>query len=139
MRTIPPHIHMTRIRRVALASLIAATPLAAQGPDATAQRIFRIGMDSSWAQKLSQTLFDSIGPRLTASPAHHAAGDWVVKMYKEWGIEAKKEQYGTWRGWKRGVSHIDLMRPRVRSLEGTMLAWSPGTNGKPVTAEAAGQ
>jgi hypothetical protein len=34
------------------------------------------------------------------------------------------------------VSHIDLVAPRTRSLEGTMLAWSPGTKGKPVKAEA---
>ena len=32
--------------------------------------------------------------------------------------------------------HIDLVVPRTRSLEGTMLAWSPGTKGKPVKAEA---
>jgi len=38
------------------------------------------------------------------------------------------------RGWRRGVSHIDLVSPRVRSLEGMMLAWSPGTKGRPVTA-----
>src|SRR4249920_2254661 len=124
---------MTRSRRFAFAAAVAlAAPLTMHAQsDATAQRIFRLGMDSSWVQKLSQTLFDSIGPRLTASPGHHAAGDWVVKMYKQWGIDAKKEQYGTWRGWRRGTSHIDLMQPRVRSLEGTMLAWSPGTNGKP--------
>lgn len=130
---------MTRIQKFALAAALAipfGAHTAAAQSDATAQRIFRLGMDSSWAPKLSQTLFDSLGPRLTASPGHHAAGDWVTKMYKEWGIEAKKEQYGTWRGWRRGTSHIDLMQPRVRSLEGTMLAWSPGTNGRPVTAEA---
>ena len=129
---------MTRIRSTLMAAALAAPlTLAAQGPDATAQRIFRLGMDSSWTERLAQTLFDSIGPRLTASPGHHAAGDWVVKMYKSWGIDAKKEQYGTWRGWRRGASHIDLVTPRVRSLEGTMLAWSPGTpKGAPVTAEA---
>jgi hypothetical protein len=60
----------------------------------------------------------------------------VIKNYKAWGIDAKRDQYGTWRGWRRGTSHIDLMQPRVRSLAGTMLAWSPGTNGRPVTAEA---
>lgn len=134
-----------RIRTFVAASAImlsAAAPMSAQQmttfptSDPVIQRIWRLGMDSSWAQKLSQTLLDSIGPRLTASPGHHAAGDWVVKMYKEWGIEAKKEQYGTWRGWRRGVSHIDLIQPRARSLEGTMLAWSPGTGGRPVTAEA---
>ncbi|MEP6620295.1 MAG: M20/M25/M40 family metallo-hydrolase [bacterium] len=93
-------------------------------------------MDSSHVQELAQTLFDSIGPRLTGSPGIKAASDWVIGQYKAWGIDAKREQYGTWRGWRRGTSHIDLMTPRVRSLAGTMLAWSPGTKGKPVTAQA---
>ena len=65
-----------------------------------------------------------------------AASDWAINQYKSWGIDAKRENYGTWRGWRRGTSHIDLVSPRVRSLDGTMLAWSPGTNGKPVNAEA---
>lgn len=128
---------LSRTVRIAAVAIAAAFPLVAHAQtDATMQRIFRIGMDSSWAPRLAQTLLDSIGPRLTASPGHHAAGDWVVKMYKEWGIEAEKATYGTWRGWRRGVSHIDLVAPRTRSLEGTMLAWSPGTKGIPVTAEA---
>ncbi len=128
---------LSRTVRIAAVAIAAAFPLVAHAQaDATMQRIFRIGMDSSWAPRLAQTLLDSIGPRLTASPGHHAAGDWVVKMYKEWGIEAEKAPYGTWRGWRRGVSHIDLVAPRTRSLEGTMLAWSPGTKGVPVTAEA---
>jgi hypothetical protein len=39
-------------------------------------------------------------------------------------------QYGTWRSWRRGITHLDLVRPRVRSLEAMMLAWSPGVRGK---------
>src|SRR5262245_53745016 len=117
-------------------ALIAAAPLSAQSSDPNIDRIFRVGMDSSHVQKLAQTLFDSIGPRLTGSPGILAASNWVIAQYKAWGIEARREQYGTWRGWQRGVSHIDLVSPRVRSLEGTMLAWSPGTKGAPVTAEA---
>jgi hypothetical protein len=104
--------------------------------DANLKRIWRLGMDSSQVRTLAQTLFDSIGPRLTGSPGITAASDWVIGKYKSWGIDARREQYGTWRGWRRGVSHIDLVQPRVRSLEGTMLAWSPGTNGRVVTAEA---
>src|SRR5262245_1997598 len=123
------------LRRLLAVSLV-ASPLLAQGPDATAQRIFRLGMDSSRVSQLSQVLFDSIGPRLTASPGFKSASDWVISRYKAWGIDARAERCGTWRGWRRGYSHIDLVQPRVRSLEGTMLAWSPGTNGKPVTAEA---
>ena len=129
---------MTRFPRSSVAgaiALLSAAPVSAQS-DQTLQRIWRLGMDSSHVQRLSQTFLDSIGPRLTGSPGMRSASDWVIGQYKSWGIEAKREPYGTWRGWRRGVSHIDLVAPRVRSLEGTMLAWSPGTNGKPVRAEA---
>ena len=129
---------MTHLRSASVVAAVvfcAATPASAQS-DATIQRIWRLGMDSSHVQQLSQTLFDSIGPRLTGSPGIRSASDWVINQYTSWGIEAKREQYGTWRGWRRGTSHIDLVQPRVRSLAGTMLAWSPGTNGTPVTAEA---
>ncbi|MDB4877908.1 MAG: peptidase family protein [Gemmatimonadetes bacterium] len=114
----------------------AASAGAQQSSDPTVQRIFRLGMDSSHVQSLAHTLFDSIGPRLTGSPGLRSASDWVIKTYQSWGVDAKREQYGTWRGWRRGVSHIDLVAPRVRSLEGLMLAWSPGTKGQPVTAQA---
>ncbi|HEU5358013.1 MAG TPA: peptidase M28, partial [Gemmatimonadales bacterium] len=102
--------------------------------DPVLKRIWSIGMDSSWTEPLSHALFDSLGPRLTGSPDQRRANDWLVRMYKSWGIDARNEQYGTWRGWRRGYSHIDLVAPRVRSLEGTMLAWSPGTHKKDLTA-----
>ncbi len=124
---------------LAFAAVALATPAHAQQTqfptnDPVVQRIWRLGMDSSHVQELSQALFDSIGPRLTGSPGLTHASDWVIGKYKSWGIDAKREQYGTWRGWRRGVSHIDLVQPRTRSLEGMMLAWSPGTKGKPVNA-----
>ncbi|HEY4659791.1 MAG TPA: peptidase M28, partial [Gemmatimonadaceae bacterium] len=119
---------------------VGAAPLASQPRFPTAdpniQRIWRLGMDSSRVQQLAQTFLDSLGPRLTGAPGTRAASDWVINSYKSWGIDARREQYGTWRGWRRGVSHIDLVQPRVRSLEGTMLAWSPGTGNRPVQAEA---
>src|SRR5262249_9016435 len=34
-----------------------------------------------------------------------------------------------------GPTHFDLIAPRTRSLEATMLAWSPGTNGQNVEAD----
>ena len=49
-------------------------------------------------------------------------------------MEGRKEQYGTWKAWERGVTNVDLLEPRVRSLDGMMQAWSPGTDG-PVTGE----
>lgn len=91
------------------------------------RRIWAIGMDSSQLPRLAQVLLDSLGPRLTASPGMEAAQNWIVATYGAWGITARKEQYGTWRGWRRGKTHIDLVAPRMRTLEGTMLAWSPPT------------
>ena len=89
-------------------------------------------MEQSQAMTLIQVLTDSIGPRLTGTPNSLNGQDWIKKAYAGWGVTARSEQYGTWIGWKRGPSHAELLAPRVRSLEGTMLAWSPGTKGKPV-------
>jgi hypothetical protein len=126
---------------VGAAALAVAQPAAAQKTtfptdDAVIQRLWRLGMDSSKVASLAQALMDSVGPRLTGSPGFLAASDWAIAQYKSWGIDAKRENYGTWRGWRRGTSHVDLVSPRVRSLDGTMLAWSPGTKGVPVKAEA---
>ncbi len=98
--------------------------------DPIIKRIWAMGMDSSHTEQLAEVLFDSLGPRLMGSPELKSAQDWLVKTYASFGIPAKEEQYGTWRGWIRGHSHIDLIEPRVRTLEATMLGWSPGTGGK---------
>jgi len=101
--------------------------------DPVLRRIWSIGNDSSQLPHLAQVLFDSLGPRLTASPEMTAAQNWLLAIYNSWGITARKEQYGTWRSWRRGPTHVDLVAPRPRSLEATMLAWSPGTpRGRPV-------
>ena len=102
--------------------------------DPVIKHIWSLGMDSSHTYQLSQILFDSLGPRLMGAPNLKAAQDWLVKTYQSWGIDAKNERYGTWRGWRRGYSHIDLVQPRVRSLEGTMVGYSPGTGGKDLVA-----
>lgn len=118
------------------AALLFAAPVRAQTTpnDPILKRIWQIGMDSSQTDVLARTLFDSLGPRLPATAEAKAARDWLVKMYTSWGIPARNEKYGTWRGWRRGYSHIDLISPRVRSLEGTMLGWSPGTGKRDLTA-----
>ena len=117
---------------VAPARRIAAQSFATDDP--VLQRIWTVGMDSSQTMHLSQVLFDSIGPRLTGTPNATGANDWLVRTYKSWGVDARNEQWGKWRSWRRGYSHIDLVAPRVRSLEGTMLGFSPGTGGKDLTA-----
>jgi carboxypeptidase Q len=116
------------------ACLLALAPLSLSAqtfavPDPVLQRMWRLGMDSSQTYPLAQALMDSIGPRLTGSPGQRAGNDWLIATYQRWGIPARNERYGTWRGWRRGITHVDLLAPRVRTLEATMLAWSPGTAG----------
>ncbi|MEP6616780.1 MAG: M20/M25/M40 family metallo-hydrolase [Ginsengibacter sp.] len=118
------------------AVIVSGRDLIAQNKDSViAAQIVKEENDNSQLTKLGHELFDYIGPRLTGSPQMKQANDWAVAKYKSWGIEARNEKWGEWRGWERGVSHIDLIYPRVRSLEGMQLAWSPGTKGKTITAE----
>ena len=121
------------LRAVVVGAALASSSAFAQASDPVLQRMWTIGMDSSHTWDLAQTFFDSIGPRLTGTPQGIEASDWVIKNYRAWGIDARREKYGTWRGWRRGYSHIDLVKPRVRTLEATMLGFSPGTAGKNVS------
>lgn len=90
------------------------------------------GMENSQTPRLAQALLDSIGPRLTGTPEMEKGQQWLIHNYAGWGIQAEQEEYGTWRRWQRGRTHIDLVEPRVRTLEGMLLAWSPGTGGETV-------
>jgi hypothetical protein len=97
--------------------------------DAVIRHIWAEGMDNSHTERLAQALMDSIGPRLAGSPGFDAAGDWLLAMYERWGVPARKEEYGIWRGWRQGTLHVDLIAPRTQTLEAELLAWSPGTDG----------
>ena len=118
---------------IALSSVLVSTAaLDAQQapvPDSVIEAMWVEGTEGSRAEELAQVLLDSLGPRLTGSPASDRASEWVVRTYRSWSIDARRERYGTWHGWRRGTTHVDLIQPRVRSLEATMLAWSPGTIG----------
>ena len=91
--------------------------------------------NNSQLETLGHELLDDIGPRLVGTPQMQQAHDWAVSKFKSWGIAAKNQQWGEWKGWERGITHIDLIHPRVQTLNGTQLAWSPGTSKKGVTAE----
>src|SRR5829696_4275632 len=139
---VPEHFCMILRRTpaiIALAIALAAPARAQSTPsfptdDPVLRRIWAVGMDSSRVEQLAATLLDSIGPRLTGTAIQRNAQNWVVSMYRSWGIQAVNERYGTWRGWRRGTSHVDLMSPRVRTLHATMLGFSPGTGGRALTA-----
>ena len=110
--------------------------LKAQDNDSiTIAAIVKEATENSQLEKLGHELMDGIGPRLVGTPQMRQAHDWAIAKYNDWGITARNEKWGEWRGWERGVSHIDMIYPRVKTLEGMHLAWSPGTKGKTITAE----
>lgn len=116
-------------------TLLVVTSGWAQQQDPIIDAIVKEETDHSQLEILAHELIDVIGPRLTGTPGMSQANDWIVSKYAGWGIQARNEKWGEWNGWERGVSHIDMVYPRVRTLEGMQLAWSPGTNGKTITAE----
>lgn len=123
---------------IVLCVLLTAVPTRAQNlatEDEVLKNIWSTAMDSSQLEQLAHELFDVIGPRLVGTPQMKKAHDWAVNKYEGWGVDAKNEEWGKWRGWERGITHVDLLKPRVRTLDATMLAWSPGTKASGVTAE----
>jgi hypothetical protein len=110
--------------------LTLTVPLASQNfptNDPVIKEFWKEAVDSSQLAVLAHQLFDVIGPRLVGSPQLNKADDWALAKYKGWGIEAKNESWGRWKGWERGVTHVDLLEPRLRTLEATAEAWCPPT------------
>ncbi|NCT16611.1 MAG: M20/M25/M40 family metallo-hydrolase [Flavobacteriia bacterium] len=115
--------------------VFASTFIFAQEKEAFIENVMKEAFENSQLEQLAHELLDEIGPRLVGSPQMKKANDWAVVKFSEWGIPASTQQYGEWRGWERGVSHIDLLEPRVKSLEGMQLAWSPATPKNGTVAE----
>ncbi len=126
---------MRKLKVVFVLLLLVNVQLISAQSNAVVDAIVKEGNENSQLEPLAHELMDVIGPRLVGTPQMKEAHDWAVTKYGTWGITARNEKWGEWRGWERGVSHIDMVFPRVKSLEGMQLAWSASTNGKTVTAE----
>ena len=123
------------IKILVIILLVSISTTYAQNNDPVVQQIIKEASENSQLKKLAHELTDVIGPRLVGTPQMKLAHDWAVAKYESWGIAARNEKWGEWRGWERGITHIDMIQPRTESLEGMQLAWSPSTHGRTVTAE----
>ena len=125
----------SRVKLFFIMMVITANLAVAQTSDPVIEKIVNEGTGNSQLEKLAHELFDKIGPRLVGTPQMQQANDWAVKKYAGWGITARNEKWGEWKGWERGITHIDMTSPRTKSLEGTQLAWCPSTKGKTINAD----
>ena len=124
-----------KIKLLILFLCIGSSVLLAQKTDPVIEAMIKEANENSQLEVLGHELTDLIGPRLVGTPQMQHANEWAVAKYNDWGIPARNEKWGEWRGWERGITHIDMVHPRIQSLRGTQLAWNPSTSKEGITAE----
>ena len=123
---------MRRLLLIATATAtLGATPLAAQSVDRTqTARIIDEGTTHSEVMLTAEHLADTIGPRMTNSPAMRIAETWTQAKFAEWGLRnVHKEAFEFGRGWSIVSSSVRMVSPRPIQLTAIPIAWTPATNG----------
>ncbi len=119
----------------AVFALLSVSFIQAQSTESVVESIVEEATENSQLERLAHEMLDVIGPRLVGTPQMKQANDWAVAQYGKWDISARNEKWGEWRAWERGITHIDMVYPRIQSLDGMQLAWNPSTGPKGITAE----
>src|SRR5579864_2784042 len=77
----------------------------------------------------------TIGPRLTASPAHKRAAEWARDRLASYGLDnARLEPWHFGRGWTLEKLTVEMIEPRYLPLIGYADGWSASTSGEIVGA-----
>ena len=101
----------------------------------TLARIRTEGLEHSQVGAVFDMLTINIGPRLTASPAHKRAAEWVRERLTTYGLEnARLEPWKFGRGWTLEKLTVELVEPRYLPLLGYADGWSASTSGEIVAA-----
>ena len=115
-----------------LSALLPGLLLAAEPVDwEMVNRIRNEGLLRSQVMDTLAHLTDTIGPRLTGSPAMKEANQWTRDRLAEWGLEnAHLEAWGPFgRGWSFSRASVHMLEPRPTPLIGLPKAWTPGSEG----------
>jgi len=97
------------------------------------ERIREEGLQRSQVDPVFEELTIRIGPRLTASPAHKRAAEFVRDKLASYGLSnARLEPWTFGRGWTLDKLTIEMIEPRYLPLIGYADAWSPSTAGEMV-------
>jgi hypothetical protein len=116
-----------------LLALVAFGLLAAQEKvdQATGARFRSEELEKSQIMRTLHMLTDRYGPRVTGSPGHVAAANWVVKQLTEWGL--KNAHLEPWEfghpGWTNQRASAFIVSPVQENLKFEVLAWTPSTKG----------
>jgi carboxypeptidase Q len=120
------------LKRIGFAVLLTASSVllaAQQDGQSTIAAIKAEGLRSTEAAAIFHTLTDTIGPRLTGSPAHVQAARWAAERLKAWGLDNPRlEPFPFARGWSLEKLTVEMTAPRYMPLIGYAEAWSPPTS-----------
>jgi len=126
---------MRRSLLVLVVSVAAVTLIRAQNGDPILAKISSEGLERSQVAPVFEYLTTDIGPRLTGSPAHKRAAEWVRDRLSAYGLEnARLEAWSFGRGWTLEKLTIEMIEPRYLPLIGYADAWCAPTSGDIVGA-----
>jgi len=118
--------------RKLLGALALSCLLLAQGiDDSTNAKIRKEEAEHSEIMHIVHMLADRYGPRMTGTPNHEAAVQWVIKTFNEWGMKnAHREPWDFARpGWLNERATGFIVAPVHQNLKFEVVAWTPSTKG----------
>jgi carboxypeptidase Q len=84
----------------------------------------------STASELFYTLTDSLGPRLSGSPAYDKAARWAADRFRQWGLaNPHLEPFKFGPAWTLEKLTTEMTAPHYMPLLAYAEAWSPSTSG----------
>jgi len=120
---------MTKI--TALVTVLLAAVVSAQSSDRDALAKLRAEAARSDISTIFDTLTITIGPRLTASPAHKRAAEWARDRLTSYGLtNVHLEPWKFGRGWALDKLTVEMIEPRYLPLIAYADGWSASTRGE---------
>ncbi|MBI3491226.1 MAG: M20/M25/M40 family metallo-hydrolase [Acidobacteria bacterium] len=127
---------MAMLKKLALVGVLGIRWTAFGAGQATSDRdvldkIRAEGLQHSQVERVFSMLTAEIGPRLTASPAHKRAAEFVRAELASYGLQnARLEAWQFGRGWTLEKLTVEMVEPRYMPLVGYADGWSASTTGE---------
>jgi len=113
--------------------IVAGVGMSAQEPVSydVVHRIKDEAFNRSRVAELVSTIADVYGPRFSNSPAYNEATHWARDKFREFGVDAEVEPFGTvGLGWQNEYTSFHMMEPQYQTIIAYPVPWTRGTDGQ---------
>lgn len=101
-----------------------------------APQMIHNALASSSLKENLRYLTDTIGGRVTGSPAASRAAHWAVEAFRHAGVDdVHIEKFTVPVGWSEGRTHIEILKPEPFIVHAVSIGWSPATPEKGIETE----